>query len=68
MSWLFNYLTVTTFRQPIRGNEHAAQRIRLILQKLLDIYFDSLDVFCDKWKILSQQEKLNWINVFMSHR
>ena len=34
MSWLFNYLTVNTYRQPIRGNEHdAAQRVRLILQK-----------------------------------
>ena len=34
VSWLFNYLTVTTFKQPIRGNEHdAAQRVRLILQK-----------------------------------
>ena len=33
MSWLFNYLTATTSRQPIRGNKQAAQRGRLILQK-----------------------------------
>ena len=33
MSLLFNYLTATTFRQPITGNEQAAQRVRLILQK-----------------------------------
>ena len=33
MSWLFNYLTATTFRQPIKGNEQAAQMGRLILQK-----------------------------------